>query len=196
MFSVYQDSKFTKSRGGILFQMVCAGPRQQCNAWARHEGEQFKHKSNHPIENLLLPPSQNNCCEFVQDLIQIHDTYFWTEGIVVWLCWQNKNPHMSSVKQQCLLVQFSCAHEFICAVLFHSLLFFLNSLYFCATDTSSTSFYKAISVIKYVQACLPNADTRRPLSDRDRLKVLHLSTQNIAQKMFQQLTFGFSFFLD
>ncbi|XP_003561331.2 protein argonaute 14 [Brachypodium distachyon] len=38
-------------------------------------------------------------------------------------------------------------------------------------DTSSTSFYKAISVIKYVQACLPNADTRRPLSDRDRLKI-------------------------
>jgi eukaryotic translation initiation factor 2C len=39
------------------------------------------------------------------------------------------------------------------------------------SDISATSFFKPVSVIKFVEEFLNIRDTSRPLSDRDRVKV-------------------------
>jgi hypothetical protein len=56
---------------------------------------------------------------------------------------------------------------------------------FCFTDISSTSFYKPIPVMEFARdrLNLRTVDANRPPSDRDRLKVLHLSTKNVSYTM-------------
>jgi hypothetical protein len=59
---------------------------------------------------------------------------------------------------------------------------------FLFSDISATSFFKPVTVIKFVEEFLNIRDTSRPLSDRDRVKV-KISTLRIYKNLLNSMSF-------
>ena len=60
-------------------------------------------------------------------------------------------------------------------------------------DISATSFFKPVSVIKFVEEYLNMRDTSRPLSDRDRVKVMFLHTDNLESFLYSTSSYWLFF---